>query len=112
MFDKNCLTLKKILLFKLLKTREAGMMYLVKDRFFIKSADKISLSIFPIRLIIRIDITINSHFGSLRRMIAMMFSDDRKFTLSGWLQVHEKKVYDRDPINYRFFYCYTNLFQK
>ena len=42
----------------------------------------------------------------------MMFSDDRKFTLSGWLQVHEKKVYDRDPINYRFFYCYTNLFQK
>ena len=28
-------------------------------------------------------------------MIAMMFSDDRKFTLSGWLQVHEKKVYDR-----------------
>ena len=63
--------------------------------FFIKSADKISLSIFPIRLIIRIGITINSHFGSLRRMIAMMFSDDRKFTLSGWLQVHEKKVYDR-----------------
>lgn len=87
-------------------------MYLVKDHFFIKSADKISLSIFPVRLIIRIDITINSHFGSLRRMIAMMFSDDRKFTLSGWLQVHEKKVYDRDPINYRFFYCYTNLFQK
>jgi len=28
-------------------------------------------------------------------MIAMMFSDDRKFTLSGWLQVHERKVYDR-----------------
>ena len=25
----------------------------------------------------------------------MMFSDDRKFTLSGWLQVHERKVYDR-----------------
>ena len=94
MFDKNCLTLKKILLFKLLKTREAGRMYLVKDHFFIKSADKISLSIFPIRLIIRIDITINSHFECLRRMIAMMFSDDRKFTLSGWLQVHERKVYD------------------
>ena len=64
-------------------------------RFFIKSADKISLSISPVRLIIRIDITINSHFGSLRRMIAMMFSDDRKYTLSGWLQVHEKKVYVR-----------------
>ena len=25
----------------------------------------------------------------------MMFSDDRKYTLSGWLQVHERKVYDR-----------------
>lgn len=95
MFDKNCLTLKKILLFKLLKTREAGRMYLVKDRFFIKSADKISLSIFPVRLIIRIDITINSHFRSLRRMIAMMFSDDRKYTLSGWFQVHERKLYNR-----------------
>ena len=70
-------------------------MYLVKDRFFIKSADKISLSIFPIRLIIRIGITINSHFECLRRMIAMMFSDDRKFTLSGWFQVHERKLYNR-----------------
>lgn len=30
----------------------------------------------------------------------MMFSDDRKFTLSGWLQVHERKVYDR-PCQYR-----------
>lgn len=30
----------------------------------------------------------------------MMFSDDRKFTLSGWLQVHERKVYDR-PYQYR-----------
>ena len=63
--------------------------------FSIKSSDEISLSIFPLRLIIRIDITINSHFGILRRMISMMFSDDRKFTLSGWLQVHERKVYDR-----------------
>ena len=28
-------------------------------------------------------------------MIAMMFSDDRKFALSGWFQVHEKKLYNR-----------------
>ena len=63
--------------------------------FSIKSADEISLSIFPLRLIIRIDITINSHFGSLRRMISMMFSDDRKYTLSGWLQVHERDLYNR-----------------
>ena len=37
----------------------------------------------------------NDYLGNLRRMITMMFSDDRKYTLSGWLQVHEKKVYDR-----------------
>ena len=41
----------------------------------------------------------------------MMFSDDRKFTLSGWLQVHERKVYDR-PYQLQIFYCYTNLFLK
>lgn len=25
----------------------------------------------------------------------MMFSDDRKYTLSGWLQVHERDLYNR-----------------
>ena len=28
-------------------------------------------------------------------MIAMMFSDDRKFALSGWFQVHERELYNR-----------------
>ena len=28
-------------------------------------------------------------------MISMMFSDDRKFALSGWLQVHERTLYNR-----------------
>lgn len=28
-------------------------------------------------------------------MIAMMFSDARKYTLSGWLQVHERELYNR-----------------
>ena len=79
--------------------------------FSIKPADEISLSIFPLRLIIRIDITINSHFGSLRRMIAMMFSDDRKFTLSGWLQVHEKKVYDR-PYQLQIFLILYEFFSE
>lgn len=60
-----------------------------------KLTSEITLANAPISFIIRIDITINSHFGSLRRRISMMFSDDRKYTLSGWLQVHERKVYDR-----------------
>ena len=60
-----------------------------------KLTSEITLANAPISFIIRIDITINSHFGSLRRRISMMFSDDRKNTLSGWLQVHERKVYDR-----------------
>ena len=87
------------------------MMYLFKDRFFIKSADKISLSIFPIRLIIRIGITINSHFGSLRRLIAMMFSDDRKYTLSGWFQVHERKLYNR-PYQLQIFLILYEFFSE
>lgn len=86
-------------------------MYLFKDRFFIKSADKISLSIFPIRLIIRIGITINSHFGSLRRLIAMMFSDDRKYTLSGWFQVHERKLYNR-PYQLQIFLILYEFFSE
>ena len=80
-------------------------------RFFIKSADKIFLSIFPIRLIIRIDITINSHFRSLRRMIAMMFSDDRKYTLSGWFQVHERKLYNR-PYKLQIFLILYEFFSE
>ena len=87
------------------------MMYLVKDRFFTKLADKISLSIFSVRLIIRIDITINSHFGCLRRMIAMMFSDDRKYTLSGWFQVHERKLYNR-PYKLQIFLLLYEFFSK
>ena len=34
----------------------------------------------------------------------MMFSYDRKFVLSGWFQVHEKKLYDR-PYQYRAKRC-------
>ena len=60
-----------------------------------KLTSEITLANAPISFIIRIDIMINNHFGSLRRMISMMFSDDRKYTLSGWLQVHERKEYDR-----------------
>lgn len=60
-----------------------------------KLTSEITLANAPISFIIRIDITINSHFGSLRRMISMMFSDDRKYTLSGWLQVHERDLYNR-----------------
>lgn len=108
---QNLFDTQKFLLFKLFKTRKAGMMYLFKDRFFIKSADKIPLSIFPIRLIIRIGITINSHFGSLRRLIAMMFSDDRKYTLSGWFQVHERKLYNR-PYQLQIFLILYEFFSE
>ena len=80
-------------------------------RFFIKSVDKIFLSISPVRLIIRIDITINSYFGSLRRMIAMMFSDDRKYTLSGWFQVHERKLYNI-PYKLQIFLILYEFFSK
>ena len=41
----------------------------------------------------------------------MMFSDDRKFTLSGWLQVHEKKVYDR-PYQLQIFLILYEFFSE
>ena len=41
----------------------------------------------------------------------MMFSDDRKYTLSGWLQVHEKKVYDR-PYQLQIFLILYEFFSE
>ena len=41
----------------------------------------------------------------------MMFSDDRKYTLSGWLQVHERKVYDR-PYQLQIFLILYEFFSE
>ena len=68
-------------------------------------------SIYTVKLIIRIDILDNEYFGSLRRMIAMMFSDDRKYTLSGWFQVHERKLYNR-PYKLQIFLILYEFFSE
>ena len=41
----------------------------------------------------------------------MMFSDDRKFTLSGWFQVHERKLYDR-PYQLQIFLILYEFFSE
>ena len=44
-------------------------------------------------------------------MIAMMFSDDRKYTLSGWFQVHERKLYNR-PYQLQIFLILYEFFSE
>ena len=41
----------------------------------------------------------------------MMFSDDRKYTLSGWFQVHERKLYNR-PYKLQIFLILYEFFSE
>ena len=40
-----------------------------------------------------------------------MFSDDRKYTLSGWFQVHERKLYNR-PYKLQIFLILYEFFSE